>query len=145
MWLGGILIECGHHLVGHSDADVLLHAVTDAVLGAAGLEDIGQLFPNTELVNRGRDSKEMLQLGYAKVRENGYHLVNLDCVVQTEVPKLQQYRDQIRESIARLLDTLPENIGLKGKSGEGSGDIGQGRLAEATVVALLTKTEFETN
>ncbi len=139
MRLGGIDVDCNAHFVGHSDADVLLHAITDALLGAAGLEDIGQLFPNTDQSNQGRDSREMLQIAYQKVQQSGFLLVNLDCVIQTEVPKLNPLKLRIRKSIAELLQTTPENIGVKGKTGEGSGDIGQGRLAEAMVVALLVR------
>lgn len=137
MHLGGIEVDCDAHFVGHSDADVLLHAITDALLGAAGLEDIGQLFPNTDPANKDRDSREMLKIAYQKVQQTGFQLVNLDCVIQTEVPKLNPLKTRIRKSVADLLDTSPDKIGVKGKTGEGSGEIGQGRLAESMVVALL--------
>ena len=93
--LGGVDIPHDRQMVGHSDADVLLHAVTDALLGAAGLPDIGQLFPNTAEKNRGRDSAEILRLAYAQVIESGYRVVNVDCVVAAEQPKLAPYKEQI--------------------------------------------------
>src|SRR5690606_7623447 len=82
--IGGIDVPHDRHLIGHSDADVLLHAVTDALLGAAGLADIGQLFPNTDPANKGRDSAELLRLAYEQVQAAGWELVNLDCVVHAE-------------------------------------------------------------
>ena len=140
MRLGGIDIDCDAHLVGHSDADLLLHAITDALLGAANLGDIGQMFPNTDPANRGRDSADMLRLAWEKVRQAGFRLVNLDCVVQTEIPKLSPVRGTLIASIAEILQVDPAAIGLKGKTGEGSGPIGHKELAEATVVALLAQT-----
>ncbi|MFN7706985.1 MAG: 2-C-methyl-D-erythritol 2,4-cyclodiphosphate synthase, partial [bacterium] len=126
--------------MGHSDADLLLHAITDALLGAANLGDIGQMFPNTDPANRGRDSADMLRLAWEKVRQAGFRLVNLDCVVQTEIPKLSPMRSDLVASIAEILQVDRAAIGLKGKTGEGSGPIGQKELAEATVVALLART-----
>lgn len=124
-------------LVGHSDADVLLHAVTDALLGAAALPDIGCLFPNTELANRGRDSANMLELAAAKVAQAGYRIVNLDCVIHAERPKLADYHDAIRHRIAGILRLNPHQIGLKAKTGEGVGPIGAEEAIGATCVVLL--------
>ena len=87
MLLGGVRLDVDMHFVGHSDADVLLHAITDAILSTAGLPDIGQLFPNTSEENLGRDSAEMLTIGMKAVREAGWSIINLDCVVQLERPK----------------------------------------------------------
>jgi 2-C-methyl-D-erythritol 2,4-cyclodiphosphate synthase len=137
--LGGIEIPHDHSLVGHSDADVLLHAVTDALLGAAGLPDIGRMFPNTSPENRNRDSAEMLQLAYAEVQRAGYHVVNLDCVVRAERPKLSPHSDAIRARIATLLALLPEAVGLKAKTGEGVGPVGRGESIEAAAVALIAR------
>ena len=128
-------------LVGHSDADVLLHAVTDALLGAAALPDIGRLFPNTDAANRGRDSAEMLSLVVAKVAAAGYHVVNLDCVVLAQRPKLADYIDAIRHRIAGILRLNPNQIGLKAKTGEGVGPIGHEEAIDAHCVALLDKAE----
>ena len=138
--LGGIEVPHERGLVGHSDADVLLHAVTDAVLGAAALADIGELFPNTDEANRGRDSKDFLRLAYERVRESGYELVNLDCVVSAQAPKLSPYKDAMRHSIAGALGVAVAQIGLKAKTGEGVGPVGREEAIDARCVALLRKT-----
>ena len=139
MRIGGVDIPCELQLVGHSDADVLLHAITDALLGAAGLEDIGQLFPDTASVNRNRDSGEMLHKAWQGVQAAGFVLVNLDCVVRLERPKISPYKSAICKRISDILSVDLERISIKGKTGESIGDIGQGRLAEAHCVALLSK------
>ncbi len=138
--LGGIDLPFEKHAVGHSDADVLLHAITDALLGAAALGDIGEMFPDTDIANRGKDSGEMLQAAYNSVREHGFALVNLDCVVMAERPKLLPYRAQICQRIAELLDVDVAQIFLKGKTGERSGEVGRGELIQSMVVCLLEKT-----
>ncbi|HEX6987417.1 MAG TPA: 2-C-methyl-D-erythritol 2,4-cyclodiphosphate synthase, partial [Planctomycetaceae bacterium] len=94
--LGGVRVEHDRGLLGHSDADVLLHAVTDALLGAAGLGDIGELFPDTDPRYRGADSGELLRTALAAVREHGWRVVNLDCTVAAERPKLSAYKPAIR-------------------------------------------------
>lgn len=135
--LGGVDVPHDRELVGHSDADVLLHAVTDAILGAAALPDIGRLFPNTDDTNRGRNSAEMLRAAAARVNEAGYHIVNIDCIVHAERPKLADYHDAIRHRIAGILGLNPHQIGLKAKTGEGVGPIGREELIEARCVVLL--------
>jgi 2-C-methyl-D-erythritol 2,4-cyclodiphosphate synthase len=137
--LGGILIPHDMELVGHSDGDVLLHAVTDAVLGAPALGDIGQMFPDTDPANRGRDSAEMLRAACAAVASLGWQVVNVDCIVFAQRPKLLPYRQAIRERLATLLEIDPEAVGLKGKTGEHVGPVGQGEVIEALCVALLEK------
>ncbi|RMF44419.1 MAG: 2-C-methyl-D-erythritol 2,4-cyclodiphosphate synthase [Planctomycetota bacterium] len=137
--LGGIDIDFDAHLAGHSDADVLLHAITDAVLGAAGLGDIGEMFPDTDPANRGRDSSQMLLAAYVQVQRHRWSLVNLDCVVLAERPKLLPHRQRIRQHLADLLSIHTECIGLKGKTGESTGDIGQGRIIQAQCVCLLQR------
>lgn len=137
--IGGIDVPHDHHLVGHSDADVLLHAVTDALLGAAGLSDIGELFPNTSEENRQRDSAEMLQLAYEMVTGAGFRLVNLDCVISAQTPKLSPHKDRIRQRIASILGASPQYIGLKSKTGEEVGPVGRGEAIGARVVALVEK------
>ncbi|TWU21948.1 2-C-methyl-D-erythritol 2,4-cyclodiphosphate synthase [Bythopirellula polymerisocia] len=137
--LGGIDIPHDKHAVGHSDADALLHAVTDALLGAAGLVDIGEMFPNTAEENRGRDSAQMLQLAYDAVQKEGYHVVNLDCVVAAEEPKLAPYKQSIRQRIAELLAVTPQQINMKAKTGEGVGPVGEQSIIQARCVALLQK------
>ena len=135
--LGGIDVPHDHQLVGHSDADVLLHAVTDAILGAAALPDIGRLFPNTDTSNRGRDSADMLRAALARVNEAGYRVVNLDCVVHAERPKLSDYHDAIRHRIAGILSLNPHQIGIKAKTGEGVGPVGRAELIGARCIALI--------
>ncbi len=136
--IGGVTVPHDRQLVGHSDADVLLHAVTDALLGAAGLPDIGELFPNTADENRHRDSSDMLQIAYQQVRQAGYQLANLDCVVAAEKPKLSPYKQAIRQRIAEILRVDLQQIGLKAKTGEKVGPVGRQEAIEARVVALLT-------
>lgn len=137
--LGGIDIPHDKHLHGHSDADVLLHAITDALLGAAGLGDVGEQFPNTDEANRGRDSAEMLRLAWQQVRHAGWALVNLDCVVHAQRPKLSPHKTAIRQRIAEVLEVSSEQIGLKGKTGESVGVIGEEAAIMAQCVALLQK------
>ena len=122
--LGGIDIPHDRQMVGHSDADVLLHAITDALLGAAALGDIGQMFPDTDPANRGRDSAEMLIAARDAVKAIGFRIINIDCIVFAQRPKLLPYRQTVRERIADVLQIEPERIGLKGKTGEGVGPIG---------------------
>jgi 2-C-methyl-D-erythritol 2,4-cyclodiphosphate synthase len=125
------------HLVGHSDADVLLHAVTDALLGAAALPDIGVMFPNTDLANRSRDSAEMLAAAAALVAKAGFRIVNLDCVVRAQRPRISDYYDAIRHRVAGILRLHPHQFGLKAKTGEGIGPVGREEVIEAHCVALL--------
>ena len=137
--LGGVDLPGDCRLVGHSDADALLHAATDALLGAAGLPDIGQLFPNTDEVNRDRDSGELLQLAYQQVSQAGYAVVNLDCVVTAEAPAIAPHKELIRQRIAGLLAIEPTQVNLKAKTGEGIGAVGRGELITARCVVLLEK------
>ena len=139
MILGGLRLDVDMHFVGHSDADVLLHAVTDAILSAAGLPDIGQLYPNTSDENRGRDSADMLALAMAAVRDGGWSIINLDCIVQLEHPKLSPHKDLMKKRIAEILRIQSDQISIKGKTGEGVGEIGRGELCEATCVVLLLR------
>jgi 2-C-methyl-D-erythritol 2,4-cyclodiphosphate synthase len=139
--LGGVDVPHDRQLVGHSDADVLLHAVTDALLGAAALPDIGRTFPNTDPTHHNRDSAEMLVIAAHKVTEAGYQIVNLDCVVNAERPKLADYMDAIRHRIAGILHLSPHDVGLKAKTGEGVGPVGTGDVIEARCVALVEANE----
>lgn len=116
---------------------MLLHAVTDAILGAAALGDIGELFPDTDETNRDRDSAEMLTLAYARVVDAGYRVANLDCIVFAQRPKLSKYKDAIRERIAAILEIDPEAVGVKAKTGEGVGSVGQEEAIMAQCVVLL--------
>jgi 2-C-methyl-D-erythritol 2,4-cyclodiphosphate synthase len=135
--LGGIDIPHDRHAVGHSDADVLLHAVTDALLGAVGLPDIGELFPNTAEENRGRNSADMLRLAYNRVKQGGYSIVNLDCVISAQEPKLSPYKEAIRQQLAAILSVSESQLNVKAKTGEGVGPVGEQIIIQAHCVALL--------
>ena len=138
--LGGVSIDSDIHLVGHSDADVLLHAITDAILGAASLGDIGQLFPNTAIENENRDSAEMLKIAVEQVRSSGWEIVNLDCVVSAEKPNISKYREVICNRIADILAIDTGQVFVKGKTGESVGAIGKGEAITARCVTLLRST-----
>ncbi len=137
--LGGIDIDFDGHLVGHSDADVLLHAITDAILGAANLGDIGEMFPDTDAANYRRDSADMLRQAWERVQRNGWRIVNIDCVVLAERPKLLPHRESICKRIAEILNIDRGQVGLKGKTGEKSGEIGHGKIMQAMCICLLTR------
>lgn len=141
MRLGGIDIPASAQAVGHSDADVLLHALTDALLGAASLGDIGEMFPNTDPANRGRDSGEMLALAWQAVSRRGFRIVNLDCIVFLQEPKLSPYKTPIRQRIADLLGLDVEQVGLKAKTGESVGPVGRQEAIMAECVVLLERSE----
>jgi 2-C-methyl-D-erythritol 2,4-cyclodiphosphate synthase len=136
--LGGIDVPHEKHAIGHSDADVLLHAITDAILGAAGLGDIGELFPDTDPANRGRDSAEMLRMATAQVLARGYKIVNLDCIIFAQLPKLSPYKSAIRQRVAEILEISPEQIGVKAKTGERVGPVGREEAIMAECVILLS-------
>ena len=135
--LGGINIPHDRELVGFSDADVLLHAVTDALLGAAALGDIGLMFPDTDPSNRGRNSAEMLRAALDAVQAVGWKICNLDCIVFAQRPKLLAHRQTIRERLAEILNVEPERIGLQAKTGEHVGPIGREEAISAQCVVLL--------
>jgi len=137
--LGGVDIPHDRHLLGHSDADVLLHAITDAVLGAAGLPDIGQLFPNTDPANANRDSGQMLCEAYEQVQSAGFQIVNLDCVVSAERPKLGPHKQAICQRLAEVLGIEVVQVNMKAKTGEGVGAVGAEEIMQARCVALLEK------
>ena len=125
--------------VGHSDGDVLYHAVTDALLGALALEDIGQLFPDTAKENKDRDSAEFLIEAVRRVHAAGYAVVNLDTTVVLERPKIGPLKAQVRANLARLLHVAPERVNVKGKTHEKVDAVGEGRAVEAHAVVLLMR------
>ena len=137
--LGGVRIEHSKSLLGHSDADVLLHAVTDALLGAAGLGDIGELFPETDPANRNRDSAEMLQIAWKQVQQHHWQIVNLDSILFAEKPKIAPYKEAICKRIAELLGVDTSQVGLKAKTGEKVGIIGREDAIAAECVVLLER------
>jgi 2-C-methyl-D-erythritol 2,4-cyclodiphosphate synthase len=141
--LGGIDIPFHLAAMGHSDADVLLHAVTDALLGAGALGDIGEMFPDTDPANRNRDSAEMLRLAHERLTAAGYAIVNLDCIVLAEQPKLTPYKEAIRRRIAQILEVSVDCVGLKAKTGERLDAVGRGEAIAAQCIALVQRSKRE--
>jgi len=139
--LGGVDIPHDHSALGHSDGDALLHAVTDALLGAAALGDIGQMYPDTDPENRGRDSAEMLEGALRAVAALGWAIVNIDCIVFAQRPKILPHRQLIRQRLADILGIDLECVGLQAKTGEGIGEIGREEAIAAQCVALLEEKE----
>ena len=139
-FLGGIRLEgSSKGATGHSDADVLVHAICDALLGAAGLRDIGFHFANDDARWRGMDSKFFLKEVMDMLAAKGWRIGNVDCVVLAESPKLATLNQVIRERIAEILRIDVDRVSLKGKTGEGTGDVGQGRIIQALCVCLLNR------
>ena len=137
--IGGITIPHDRAVIGHSDADVLLHAITDAILGAAALGDIGEMFPDTDPANKGRDSADMLRRAAARVADTGWRIVNLDCVLFAQRPKILPHRTAIRRRIAEILGIDDSAVWLKAKTGEGVGPIGEELAIGAECVVLVER------
>ncbi len=139
LMLGGVKIPHTHGAVGHSDADVLLHCLTDALFGALAAGDIGEWFPDTDPANKKADSRRFLQAAVEEVRSKGWAIVNVDCTVHLEQPKLAKHKPAIRQSLATLLEIELDRVGLKAKTGEGLGPVGEGRAIVADAVVLLER------
>jgi 2-C-methyl-D-erythritol 2,4-cyclodiphosphate synthase len=137
--LGGVAVPSELGLEGHSDADVLSHAITDALLGAAALGDIGMHFPDSDPRWAGADSLQFLRHALALASEQGYRLVNVDATVILERPKLKDYRTAIREKLAATLGLEVDRVSVKFKTAEGLGPVGEGRAAEAEAVVTVTR------
>ena len=137
--LGGVIIPAKRGELGHSDGDVLAHAVCDAILGAASLGDIGSLFPPSDPAWKDADSMELLRSVFGMVKQTGWRLINLDCVIRCEEPKILPFRDAICMSLAQVLEIPVDRVFVKGKTGEGVGPVGKGKAVEALVVCLLEK------
>lgn len=135
--IGGVMLDHPMGLLGHSDADVLLHAVTDALLGAAGLGDIGTHFPDTDAAFRGADSLVLLADAVRSVRAKGYRIGNIDSTVIAQSPRLAPHITSMRRNIAAALDLDIEQVNVKAKTAERMGPVGQGLAMEARAVALL--------
>jgi 2-C-methyl-D-erythritol 2,4-cyclodiphosphate synthase len=140
LWLGGIRIPFPKGLDGHSDADALLHAITDAVLGAAALPDIGHYFPPSDPCFKDIASARMLEKAVLEARRKGYQVVNVDAVVIAEAPKIGPHGEAIRRAIAKILEMNVEQVQVKGKSNEGLDAVGKGRAIAAQAVVLLERT-----
>ncbi len=139
LWLGGILIEGHPGLAGHSDADVMIHALIDALLGASGFGDIGEMFPDTDNAFKGIRSTLLLKKVYEKISQNGWNIVNIDCVIVCESPRIFPHRDIMRKTVAEILDIPVDRIMIKGKTSEKLGFTGRGEGIFSNVVVLLEK------
>ena len=137
--LGGVTIPFDNHLHGHSDGDAVCHAITDAVLGAAGLGDIGGMFSDKDPVNKGRNSIEMLALAVSRAKDKGYRIVQVDVTVVTESPRLEPHKEAMRERLAVPLGVGPNDVSVKAKSNEGMGWIGRGEGIACIAVATLAR------
>lgn len=137
--LGGVPIDHPRGLVGHSDGDVIAHALTDALLGAAGLGDIGSLFPSEDERYRGADSLELLADAYARVGEAGYELVNADCVLIGEEPRIAEVRDEMRMRLAGALGVSTDRVAVRATTTDRLGFAGRGEGLAAQAVALLRR------
>ncbi len=139
--LGGVLIPAAVRCTGHSDADAVCHALTDALLGGAGLGDIGEMFPDTAAENKDRDSLEMLRLAVARIRAAGWVPAQADLTVIAETPKIGPHRPAIRERLAEAIGIAPGEVMVKGKTNERMGWIGRGEGIAVIAVATLVRSE----
>lgn len=137
--LGGIVIPFDFGLYGHSDGDSVLHAVTDAILGAAGQGDIGMMFPDTDTQFKDADSGELLKHAVWEVTQQRWEIVNVDLIVHAQQPRLGQYRGQMKRRIAELLEIDFANVNIKAKTNEGLDAVGEGRAIAATATVLLRR------
>ena len=137
--LGGVQVPCEFGLDGHSDADILLHAVTDAVLGALALGDIGMHFPDTDPEWKGASSDRFLKHAVSLAHERGYRIVNVDTTIILQRPKLGEFRPLIRQSLADILSLPLDSVSVKFKTAEKVGPVGEGLSAEAQAAILLTR------
>ncbi|MEW6757750.1 MAG: 2-C-methyl-D-erythritol 2,4-cyclodiphosphate synthase [Acidobacteriota bacterium] len=139
--LGGLTLPHDKGPAGHSDGDVLLHAVTDALLGAAALGDIGAHFPDSDPRWKGADSADLLAHVMAKIQSVGLRVGNADVTVVAEAPKIGPYRDALRQRLAQLLEVHPSRVSVKAKTAEGLGDIGRGEAVACHAVVLLDEAQ----
>lgn len=139
LWLGGINIPSEKGCVAHSDGDVLLHAICDAILGAAGMNDIGFHFPDNSEEFRNIDSKILLKRTHDMVKKKGYSIINIDSTICLEKPKIASYNRQMTETISSILETDPDNVSVKATTTEKLGFTGREEGIVAVAVALLTK------
>lgn len=139
--IGGIKITHEKGLLGHSDADVLIHAVIDAMLGALALADIGTLFPDTDPKYKGADSTVLLKHVYELIKEKGYKISNLDSNIIAQQPKMMPYIPKMKEVLCKILELDVESLSIKAKTKEKMDSVGQGLAIEATAVVLLKKMD----
>jgi 2-C-methyl-D-erythritol 2,4-cyclodiphosphate synthase len=139
LFLGGVRVPYSKGLLGHSDGDVLLHAVCDAILGGLGLADIGKHFPNTDVKYKNIRSTELLKKVFRLIKNKGFAVVNLDVTVVAQAPKISLQRLEMQKSIAKLLNLSHESVNLKATTAEGVGDIGKNKAIAAWCVVLLRR------
>jgi 2-C-methyl-D-erythritol 2,4-cyclodiphosphate synthase len=135
--LGGVRLDHPRGLAGHSDADVVLHAVTDALLGAAGLGDIGDAFPDSDPANKDRDSRDFIRETMGRLNQGGWRIVNVDVTIFAQEPKLGPVKEKIRRNLAELLQLDPGSVNIKAKTGEHVGHIGRGEAIGCQAVVLI--------
>ena len=140
--LGGVKIPSEYAVIAHSDGDTLLHALTDALLGAVAFGDIGELFPDTSQVNKGRDSSDFLRKASDIISEEGYEIVNIDATIQVEKPKLSEYKREISCKIASIVGIASSFVSIKAKTAEGMDAIGMCEGIRADVVVLLRRVNY---
>jgi len=137
LMIGGVNIPFKKGEAAHSDGDVLLHAITDALLGACGMGDIGEFFPPSDKKWKDANSAELLSIVWEKISAQGWEIQNIDCVIIIEEPKILPFREEIRKSIANILKIEKEQIFIKAKTGEGIGIIGRGKAVAALAACLI--------
>ena len=137
--LGGIALESDLGADGHSDADALTHAITDAIFGALAIGDIGTHFPNSDERWRDAESFVFLRFAVGEAKRLGYSVVNVDCTIELEMPKLRPYIDKMREGLAVTLEVTHEHVSIKAKSGEGVDAVGEKRAVRATAIVLIER------
>ncbi len=137
LWLGGVNVDFARGLLGHSDGDVILHAVADAIAGAAGLADIGEQFPDDLAETKGIASRIIVEKMLQGASAKNFVVINVDAVVQAEKPKISEYKEQMRVSLAEMLEVDIEAVNLKGRTAEGLGDIGKAEAIACTAIVGL--------
>ena len=137
--MGGVTIPHSHGLLGHSDADALLHAMTDAILGAAGLGDIGSHFPDTDAAFQGADSMHLLQAAAQQVQARAWSIVNIDSTIVAQAPKMAPHIPAMRQRVATALGLPVDSVNIKAKTAEQMGPVGAGQAIEARAVCLLVR------
>jgi len=140
LWIGGVLIDYELGFEAHSDGDIVIHALTEALLGSLALGDLGTHFPNTDIAYKDKQSSYFLRYADRLVKQRGYKVCNIDIQITLERPKINRYIAQMIENISTLLGITPDQISIKAGTNEGMGYIGQGLAAEATCVVLVEKT-----
>lgn len=138
--LGGVNIAYRKGLEGHSDADCLMHAIVDSLLGAAGLRDIGHYFPDTDPANKDRASRFFLEGAVREITQRGFKIINVDTTLIAELPKISPYMDKMKETISQILKIEPDAVGIKATTNEKVDAVGEGRAIAAYAVCLLEKT-----